>query len=110
MVIKMILKKWQNTEFDIANNGEESLAWLEKHKYDAILMDLQMPVMDGYEATIAIRSGVCGVNTKDIPIIAVTADVMESTKKRVLEIGMNDYLSKPIEKELLFKTVLKCID
>jgi signal transduction histidine kinase/CheY-like chemotaxis protein len=110
MVIKMILKKWHNTEFDIANNGEESLAWLEKHKYDAILMDLQMPVMDGYEATIAIRSGGCGMNTKDIPIIAVTADVMESTKKRVLEIGMNDYLSKPIEKELLFKTVLKCID
>ena len=110
MVIKMILKKWQNTEFDIANNGEESLAWLEKHKYDAILMDLQMPVMDGYEATIAIRSGVCGMNSKNIPIIAVTADVMESTKKRVLEIGMNDYLSKPIEKELLFKTVLKCID
>jgi CheY-like chemotaxis protein len=107
MVIKMILKKWQNTEFDMANNGEESLAFLEKHKYDAILMDLQMPVMDGYEATIAIRSGVCGINNKNIPIIAVTADVMETTKKRVLEIGMNDYLSKPIEKELLFKTVLK---
>jgi signal transduction histidine kinase len=110
MVIKLILKKWQNTEFDIANNGEESLAWLEKHKYDVILMDLQMPVMDGYEATIAIRSGICGINTKDIPIIAVTADVMESTKKRVLEIGMNDYLSKPIEKELLYKTVLKYLD
>lgn len=107
MVIKMILKKWENTEFDIANNGEESLAFLKKHKYDAILMDLQMPVMDGYEASIAIRSGSCGINSKDIPIIAVTADVMESTKKRVLEIGMNDYLSKPIEKELLFKTVVK---
>jgi CheY-like chemotaxis protein len=61
-------------------------------------MDLQMPVMDGYEATIAIRNG--EVSRKcDHSIIAVTADVMESTKSRTAEIGMNHYLSKPIKKK-----------
>jgi CheY-like chemotaxis protein len=67
-------------------------------------MDLQMPVMDGYEATIAIRNGEVGVEN-DIPIIAVTADVMESTKSRTAEIGMNHYLSKPIKKEVLYAIV-----
>jgi CheY-like chemotaxis protein len=61
-------------------------------------MDLQMPVMDGYEATIAIRNGEVGVENATIPI-AVTADVMESTKSRTAEIGMNHYLSKPIKKK-----------
>jgi CheY-like chemotaxis protein len=68
-------------------------------------MDLQMPVMDGYEATIAIRNGEAGAENIVIPIIALTADVMEDTKLRVSEIGMNHYLSKPITKELLYKVV-----
>jgi CheY-like chemotaxis protein len=59
-----------------------------------------MPVMDGYEATIAIRNEV-GVENATIPIIAVTADVMESTKSRTAEIGMNHYLSKPIKRYTL---------
>ncbi len=109
MVIKMITKKWLNTEVDFAINGEEGIDFLHKTKYDVILMDLQMPVMDGYEATIAIRSGNCGMNDKNIPIIAVTADVMEATKERVKEIGMNYYLSKPVSKELLFKTIENCL-
>ena len=74
MVLKMITKKWLGTEVDYAFNGEEGLEFLRKSKYDVILMDLQMPVMDGYEATIAIRSGNSGINDKNIPIIAVTAD------------------------------------
>jgi CheY-like chemotaxis protein len=64
-----------------------------------------MPVMDGYEATEAIRGGLVGEAVKDIPIIAVTADVAESTKKRVLELGMDAYLTKPVDKELLYQTV-----
>lgn len=107
MVIKMITKKWLNTTLDYANNGQEGLHLMANNKYDAILMDLQMPVMDGYEATIAIRSGSCGINDKNIPIIAVTADVMESTKERVKEIGMNFYLSKPVNKEILFNTIVE---
>lgn len=108
MVLKMITKKWLNTEVDYAFNGEEGLEFLRKSKYDVILMDLQMPVMDGYEATIAIRGGNSGINDKNIPIIAVTADVMESTKDRVKEIGMDFYLSKPVNKDVLFETIQKC--
>jgi CheY-like chemotaxis protein len=109
MVIKMITKKWLNTKVDFANNGQEGVQRLIDNHYDIILMDLQMPVMDGYEATIAIRRGEAGEVNKNIPIIAVTADVMESTKERVFEIGMNHYLSKPIEKDSLFKNIITLV-
>ena len=105
MVIKMITKKWLNTKVDFANNGQEGVQKLMDDEYDIILMDLQMPIMDGYEATIAIRNGEAGENKKSIPIIALTADVMESTKTRVIEIGMNKYLSKPVDKDTLFEIV-----
>ncbi len=109
MVIKMITKKWLNTKVDFANNGQEGVQKLIDNHYDIILMDLQMPIMDGYEATIAIRNGEAGETKKNIPIIAVTADVMESTKERVFEIGMNHYLSKPIEKDSLFKNIITLV-
>ncbi|MEM8520851.1 7TM diverse intracellular signaling domain-containing protein [Flavobacterium sp. PL12] len=109
MVIKMITKKWLNTEVAYANNGEEAIELLKKSHFDIILMDLQMPVMDGYEATIAIRNGEAGVTNTNIPIIAITADVMEGTKQRVSEIGMNDYLSKPVKKEILYESILKLV-
>jgi signal transduction histidine kinase/CheY-like chemotaxis protein len=105
MVIKMITKKWLNTTVFYANNGQEGLEVLKSNKIDIVLMDLQMPVMDGYEATVAIRNGEVGDHNKGIPIIALTADVMEGTKLRVSEIGMNHYLSKPITKELLYQVV-----
>ncbi len=105
MVIKMITKKWLNTTVNFANNGEEGVKKLIENHYDIILMDLQMPVMDGYEATLAIRNGKAGENKKSIPIIALTADVMETTKTRVIEIGMNKYLSKPVDKDLLFEII-----
>lgn len=109
MVIKMITKKWLNTTLDYAINGQEALNLMKTVKYDLILMDLQMPIMDGYEATIEIRKGNCGVNDIKIPIIAVTADVMETTKERVKEIGMNFYISKPVNKELLFNTIKELV-
>ncbi|WP_395052990.1 7TM diverse intracellular signaling domain-containing protein [Flavobacterium sp.] len=109
MVIKMITKKWLNTTLDYAINGQEALNLMTTNRYDLILMDLQMPIMDGYEATIAIRNGNCGINDRNIPIIAVTADVMETTKNRVKEIGMNLYLSKPINKELLYNSIKELI-
>ncbi|GGD27220.1 hybrid sensor histidine kinase/response regulator [Flavobacterium orientale] len=105
MVLKMITKKWQNTEIVFTNNGQECVDALQENNFDIILMDLQMPVMDGYEATLAIRAGASGDSKKDIPIVAVTADVMESTKIRVMEIGMNKYISKPLDKEALYKMV-----
>ncbi len=110
MVIKMITKKWQNTTVDFANNGQEGLEKLAEKQYDIILMDLQMPIMDGYEATIAIRNGEAGEHYRNIPIIAVTADVMETTKVRVTEIGMNKYLSKPVDKEVLFEYIKSLVN
>jgi signal transduction histidine kinase/CheY-like chemotaxis protein len=105
MVIKMITKKWLNTNVIYAMNGQEGLDALKENQVDLVLMDLQMPIMDGYEATIAIRNGLAGSHYSTVPIIAVTADVMESTKLRTKEIGMNNYLSKPIKKETLYKAI-----
>ncbi len=110
MVIKMITKNWMNTEVEFANNGEEGINKLKNNLFDIVLMDLQMPVMDGYETTIAIRKGDAGEENKNIPIIAVTADVMESTKIRVLEIGMNKYLSKPVDKEVLYENIKSLVE
>lgn len=109
MVIKMITKKWLNTEVAYANNGEEAIELLNMSHFDIIVVDLQMPLMDGYEATIAIRNGEAGVKNTNIPIIAITADVMEGTKQRVSEIGMNDYLIKPVKKEILYESILKLV-
>lgn len=105
MVLKMITKKWLRTTTVYANNGQEALNFLQNGHFDIVLMDLQMPVMDGYEATIAIRNGQAGVHNSAIPIVAVTADVMESTQKRVQAIGMNHYLSKPLQNETLYRVI-----
>lgn len=110
MVLRMILKKWKGTEIGFANNGAEGLEKLKEASFDLVLMDLQMPVMDGYEACIAIRKGDAGWENKDIPIIAVTADVMESTKERVKEIGMDDYLSKPVHKDRLYVKMIRLLE
>ncbi len=105
-VIKMILKKWENTVISIANDGSEALAILkETPSINLILLDLQMPVMDGYEALTAIRSGSAGDNHILIPIIVLTADVMDSTKDKVFELGANDFMTKPVDKTLLHEKV-----
>jgi CheY-like chemotaxis protein len=109
MVVKMITKKWLNTTVIYANNGQEALEAFKTNQFDMVLMNLQMPVMDGYEATIAIRNGEAGAENVNIPIIAITADVMETTNQRVKDIGMNHYLSKPTRKETLYETVKKLV-
>ncbi len=109
MVIKIIAKNWDDCEVQFANNGEEGLKILAKDDFDIVLMDLQMPVMDGYETTLSIRNGSCGVHKINIPIIAITADVMETTRQRVFTIGMDDYMSKPVDAELLRSKILKLL-
>ena len=79
---------------DIANNGEEVLALLEKQSYDLVLMDCQMPVMDGYQTTMAIRSRQPS-NTRRLPIIALTANAIKGDREQCLAAGMDDYLAKP---------------
>ncbi|MBN2011834.1 response regulator [candidate division KSB1 bacterium] len=99
-----LLKKWGHT-VTIANDGKEAVDALETHAYDLILMDVQMPNMDGLEATKIIRSSTSGnINTK-IPIIAMTAHVMKGDRERFLEAGMDDYISKPINVQEVQKVI-----
>lgn len=108
MVMKSILKKWKNTTFDLAFNGVEALEKLKEAKFDLILMDLQMPEMDGYEATEAIRAGSAGSQYTQIPIIAVTADATDKARNKASAVGMDDYITKPVDREELYKKVQKC--
>ena len=93
-IISKILKLHHNN-CDLATNGQEALEVVQKKKYDLILMDCQMPVMDGYKCAAAIRN--LKPPQKDIPIIAMTANAMEGDQEKCLAAGMNDYLSKPID-------------
>ncbi len=101
MVAKQVLDKW-NASVHVCNNGKEAISAASSAKFDVILMDLQMPEMDGYEATEVIRDPHSTVLQHSIPIIALTADVMESTRKRVQKLGMNDYITKPFDQNELF--------
>jgi signal transduction histidine kinase/ActR/RegA family two-component response regulator len=92
-------------EIDIANNGKEALDLFKSGKYELILMDLQMPVMDGYEATRIIRE-----IDKDIPIIALSANAMIEEVEKTKAYGMNEHLAKPIDVEKLFTTLSKYIN
>ena len=109
MVMRAILRKWKHTEFLFANNGEEALAVLKENTMDVVLMDLQMPVMDGYEATLAIRNGEAGTHNSSLPILAITADVTEGSRSHALSIGINDYLTKPLDPETLYKKVTQTL-
>ncbi|WP_440875894.1 YfiR/HmsC family protein [Thalassotalea sp. PLHSN55] len=87
---------------DIAENGKVALAMLEPEKYDGILMDCQMPVMDGYEATKLIREMAA---YQAIPIIAMTANAMVGDKEKAIAAGMNDHIQKPIVVSKMFDTL-----
>jgi CheY-like chemotaxis protein/HPt (histidine-containing phosphotransfer) domain-containing protein len=90
-------------QVDVANNGEEAVAAWATGIYDLILMDCQMPVMDGYQAAREIRSRETG--TRRIPIIALTADAMKGTEGLCREAGMDDYLTKPIDRDRLSEVI-----
>jgi signal transduction histidine kinase/ActR/RegA family two-component response regulator len=91
---------------DSANNGAEAVAMLGTARYDAVLMDCQMPIMDGYQATREIRRSQ-SAGTRHVPIIALTANVMEGDQKKCLDAGMDDYLSKPYTLHDLQKTLAR---
>jgi len=86
---------------DATANGEEALKALENIPYDLVLMDVQMPVMDGFEATRRIRDPQSKVLNHNVPIIAMTANALQGDRELCLEAGMNDYISKPIDPEKL---------
>ncbi len=99
---------------DIANNGIEALAKLASttglDRYCLILMDCQMPEMDGYETTKRIRAGEFDASSKDLPIIAITANAMTGDRERCIAVGMNDYISKPIDVDELHEKVRRWLD
>ena len=92
---------------DIAQNGSEAIQALETTHYDLVLMDCQMPVLDGYEATRAIRSLHSKVLNRQIPIIALTANAMSGDREKTAQAGMDDFLSKPLRVDELRATVAR---
>jgi signal transduction histidine kinase/ligand-binding sensor domain-containing protein/CheY-like chemotaxis protein len=101
-----LLKKW-NHIITVANDGNEAIAFLNKQEFDLVLMDIQMPNLDGLDTTQQIRnSNLPNVNRR-IPIIAMTAHAMQGDRERFLEAGMDDYISKPINVDDLMEKVAK---
>ncbi|MDP2089341.1 MAG: PAS domain S-box protein [Flavobacteriaceae bacterium] len=99
------LSRW-NCEVLIANHGQEAMELLEKHPFDVVLMDIQMPIMNGFDTTSAIRSSE-NTNYNQIPIIAMTAHASHKEAERAIKRGMNDYIFKPFDSEVLHKKILK---
>ena len=99
MFANKFLKKIGFTDITIANDGVEALKVFDERSFDVILMDCQMPEMDGYEATQKIREK--DMPHTSIPIIALTANAMKGDEEKCLNVGMNDYLTKPINKTAL---------
>jgi len=93
MFIGMLLNNYHKITYDFANNGREVIDMLNSNTYDIILMDINMPVMNGCDATVAIREEL----KLDIPIIALTANALEGDEEKFLNIGMDGYLAKPLE-------------
>ncbi len=96
---------------DIAQNGLEAITSLQTATlpYSIILMDCQMPEMDGYDATRAIRTGKAGEDNKTIPIVAMTANAMRGDREKCFAAGMDDYIAKPISLDILKSTLMKWI-
>ena len=94
-------------EADAVNNGEEAVATLRVTPYSLVLMDCQMPVLDGYSASRQIRSPDSGVLNPDIPIVAMTANAMKGDREKCLFAGMNDYIAKPVMIDTLRDTVAR---
>ena len=92
-VMRRFLERWE-VEMTIVENGTEVLEAMEKERYDIILMDLQMPEMDGYEATTAIRA-LSDPSKRSIPIVALTAAALQEVKEKVFASGMDDFVTKP---------------
>ncbi len=91
MVAEKFLKKWE-LRVEVAFNGQEAVERLQENKYDLVLMDLQMPIMDGYKATRKIRTF-----DEKTPIIALTASALLKVRQDVIAAGMNDYITKPFD-------------
>lgn len=112
MVVEDMLEEFE-LQCDIANHGQEGidklLASAEDEPYTFVFMDCQMPVMDGYETTKNIRSGMAGERYTDLNIVAMTANAIQGDREKCLAAGMNDYISKPLEHDELGAMLVRWI-
>ncbi len=105
MVADQFLQQW-DLEIDHAENGKQAIQKLSKNDYDVILMDIQMPVMDGFTATTVIRKLAIS-EKRDIPIVALTASAMIEVQEKVFKVGMNDFVTKPFNPSELYTKLAK---
>ena len=103
ILMTYILRKYY--AYERAKNGQEAVDLVASGDFDMVLMDIKMPVMDGLEATKAIRK-----EHPDLPIIALTANAFDSDRQLALQAGCNDFLSKPVSSELCIKTIQKFLE
>jgi CheY-like chemotaxis protein len=96
-------------QIHIVDDGKKALEWLSEHRPDIILMDCQMPVMDGFEAARRIRDQELRQGVIRVPMVALTANVFPAERQRCLNAGMDDYLGKPFSKEDLHRVMASCL-
>jgi len=104
--VKILTK--HNHKVTVANNGLEALEAIKKKRFDVVLMDVQMPIMGGFEATAKIREYEASNALTRSPIIALTAHAMLGDREKCIQAQMDEYLSKPLKPNQLIQTLLKC--
>lgn len=105
--LTMELMEMMGCTVDVASDGPEAITKYSKNQYDVIMMDVQMPDMDGYETTKRIREYEQNNNKSRTPIIAITANAMPGDKEKCLNAGMDDYISKPLRGATLQEKLIK---
>lgn len=108
LVVAKILEKWK-VEVDIASGGKQALHLLKRHRYDLILMDVQMPEMSGTETTRIIRNNKEFSHVANIPIIAFTANAFDTSRTEVFEAGMNSFVTKPVHPDKLYNAITELL-
>lgn len=103
-VARKILEKHQFS-ITVVANGIQCLQWLQRNKVDVIIMDINMPEMDGFEATQRIRSGECGLEKAALPIIGFTASALQETYDKAMLVGMDEVLTKPLQPDVLVQKI-----
>ena len=102
ILMTYILKKYY--QFERAKNGQEAVEMAEKNTYDIVLMDIKMPIMDGLEATKAIKE-----KFPNLPIIALTANAFDSDRQLAFDAGCDDFLSKPVSSDACIQVIKKLV-